>query len=87
MWFVLLGVLLIVLNLLGIGLFGAWEWPGDWWKMCWPFGLAAAWWVFSDSVGLTRQREIEKMEEKKRERRKKSLVSLGMDEKGRRNKR
>ncbi len=86
MWFVLLGVLLILLNLLNIGPFGVWEWPGDWWKMCWPFGVAAAWWYYADTSGYNRQREIDRMEAKKQERRKKNLVSLGMDHKGRRGK-
>jgi small Trp-rich protein len=86
MWFVLLGLLLIVLNLLNIGFFGTWEWPGDWWKMCWPFGLAMAWWYYADASGLTKRREIEKMEAKKHARRTKNLVSLGMDHKGRRGK-
>ena len=86
MWFVLLGCLLIVLNLLNIGPFGVWEWPGDWWKMCWPFGLAAIWWWYADKSGFTRQREMDKMEKKKKDRRIKNLEALGMDYKGRRGK-
>ena len=87
MWFVLLGCLLIVLNLLNVGVIGAWEWPEDWWKMCWPFGIAAAWWWYADASGLTKRREIDKMEAKKADRRTKNLASLGMDHKGRRGKR
>lgn len=79
MWFVILGVILIVLNLLGIGMFGAWVWPGDWWKMCWPFGLAFLWWIYADRSGLTKRREMDKMEQRKQERRNKSMVALGMN--------
>jgi small Trp-rich protein len=86
MWFVLLGLLLIVLNLLNVGFIGAWGWPEDWWKMCWPFGLAALWWWYADSSGFNRQREIDRMEKKKQERRIKNLEALGMDYKGRRGK-
>jgi small Trp-rich protein len=78
MWFVGLGVLLILLNLAGIGPFGAWEWPKDWLYMCWPFGLAAAWWLYSDSVGLTQKREMDKMALKKETRRRKAMETLGL---------
>lgn len=86
MWFVLLGLLLIVLNLLNVGFIGSWGWPEDWWKMCWPFGLAALWWWYADSSGLNRQREMDRMEKKKKDRRTKNLEALGMDYKGRRGK-
>ena len=44
-----------------------------------PFALAAVWWAWADGTGLTKRREMEKMDERKRERREKNLVSLGMD--------
>ena len=84
MWFVGLGLVLIVLNLADVGLFGAWEWPGDAWKMLWPFGLALVWWAWADSIGLTQKREMDKLEAKKEERRRGALNNLGMDERGRR---
>ena len=46
--------------------------------MCWPFGLAAAWWVYSDSVGLTQKREMDKMALKKETRRRKAMETLGL---------
>jgi small Trp-rich protein len=78
MWFVGLGVLLILLNLAGIGPFGAWQWPGDALYMCWPFGLALVWWLYSDSTGLTQRREMDKMEQKKETRRRKAMETLGL---------
>ena len=78
---VLLGLVLIVLNLAGIGPVGQWNWEftGDLWKFATPFVLAAVWWAWADGTGLTKRREMEKMDERKRERREKNLVSLGMD--------
>lgn len=78
MWFVVIGVLLIGMNLAGLWIPGEWTWGNDWWKMLWPFGAAAAWWIGSDSMGLTKKREMDKMEAKKAERRRKNLENLGL---------
>jgi small Trp-rich protein len=87
MYFVILGVLLILLNLAGIGPMGDWVWVtdqgsfirGDWWKMLWPFAVAFVWWQYADKVGLTQKRAIDKMEDRKTERRRKHLVALGIN--------
>ncbi len=86
MFFVIVGVLIILLNLAGIGPFGDWTWTltGDLWKFCVPFALAAAWWVWSDVSGLNKRREIERMEARKLNRRKENLVALGLDTRARR---
>jgi small Trp-rich protein len=86
MLFIVIGVVLIALNLLGIGPVGQWNWEafGDLWKFCLPFLLAALWWVYTDKSGMDKRREIEKMEQKKRDRRKENLASLGMDTRARR---
>ena len=83
MFFVLVGVLLLVLKLTHIDPVANWSWL---WVLL-PFGLALAWWQVSDAMGLTRRREMDKMEERKRLRRQTNLESLGMDEKGRRQRR
>jgi small Trp-rich protein len=80
MVFIVIGVLLIGLKLAEIGPVAAWSW---WWILS-PFALAAVWWQFADSTGLTKKREIDKMEERKAERRKKNFNNLGMDDRGRR---
>ena len=63
MLFVIIGVLLILMNLLGIGWPAAWNWEffGDLWKFCAPFALAALWWVWADKSGLNKRREMERI--------------------------
>jgi small Trp-rich protein len=86
MLFVVIGLVLIALNLAGIGPFGAWNWEffGDLWKFCVPFVLAIVWWIYSDKSGLNKRREMERMEDKKKARRAQNLEALGMDTRARR---
>jgi small Trp-rich protein len=86
MLFVLIGVVVIGLNLAGVGAIGTWNWHvfGDLWKFALPFGFAAAWWIWSDVSGLNKRREMARMEKKKTDRRKENLVALGMDTRARR---
>lgn len=81
MLFVIVGVLLIALKLGAVGPFAELSW---WWVLS-PFAGAAAWWSFSDASGLTKKHEMDKMELRKAERRKKNMVNLGLEDgKGRR---
>ncbi len=80
MFFVIVGVLLIVLNLAGIGPIALWNWEfsGDLWKFTVPFILAALWWWWSDATGVNKRREMNKMAAKKQKRREENLQALGM---------
>jgi small Trp-rich protein len=87
MWLVAIGVLMIVLNLVGIGPTAQWTWQiglengaitGDLWKFLLPFVLALAWWAWSDATGLTRRREMNRDEERKAERRRRNVAALGL---------
>ena len=80
MFFVVVGVLIIAMNLAGVGWFATWDWhmTGDLWKFCLPFVLALLWWTWADKSGLNKRREIEKMEARKQARREENLVALGM---------
>lgn len=82
MYLVILGVLLIVMKWAEFGPVGDWSW----WVVLLPFAGAIVWWTWADSSGYTKRREVDKLEEKKRERRVKALDALGMDYKGRRGK-
>jgi small Trp-rich protein len=74
MWFVVLGVLLVAMKVADFGFPAQWAW---WWVLS-PFGLAFVWWIWSDSMGLTKKREMDKMEAKKADRRRKNLENLGL---------
>lgn len=75
MWFIVLGVLLIVMKLADFGIVATWSW----WLVLAPFGLALAWWAYADATGYTKRREMDKLEDRKRERRRKALDALGID--------
>ena len=75
MLFVSLGVLLIALKLLEIGAVANWSWI----VVLAPFAAAVVWWAWADMSGYTRRKAMEKMDEKKVERRRKALSALGLD--------
>lgn len=76
MAFVLIGVLFVVLRLGGWVQFHSddfWAWA----IVLAPFGLALAWWMFSDATGLTQRKAMQAMDEKKAQRREKAMEALG----------
>ncbi|MGA0608798.1 TIGR04438 family Trp-rich protein [Caldimonas sp. KR1-144] len=75
MLFIVVGVLLVLLKLLDFGAPAAWPW----WAILSPFILAALWWWWSDASGRTKRLEMEKMDDRKEERRRKNLAALGID--------
>jgi len=82
MYFVILGVLLVGMKLLELGPVA--QWGGDssfwgWVAVLWPFLVAFLWWQYADKVGLTQKRAMDKMEERKTERRRKHMVALGIN--------
>jgi small Trp-rich protein len=86
MFFVIVGVILIVMNLLGIGFAASWTWTlgGDLWKFATPFVLATLWWAYADKSGLNKRREMDKMEAKRQARRDDNMAALGMGDKKKR---
>ena len=86
MWFVLIGVAMVVLNVAGIGPLGEWTWTwgGKAWFILVPFVLAVAWWGWSDASGRTQRKAMEKVDAKREARRQKALDALGMQKSGRR---
>jgi small Trp-rich protein len=75
MYFIVLGVLLILLKLAEFGAVAQWSW----WIILSPFALAVVWWSWADASGYTKRREMDKLEQKKKERRKKNLAALGQE--------
>jgi small Trp-rich protein len=73
MWFVLVGVALLALKLIGVMPVAVWSW----WIVLAPFGLAAAWWAYADATGRTQRIAMKQMDEKKAARRDKQMEALG----------
>jgi small Trp-rich protein len=71
---VVIGVLLLLAKYFEFGPFATWSW----WVILAPFGLAVLWWEFADSSGWTKKREMNKMEQRKLDRREKAMEALGM---------
>ena len=58
MFFLGIGIVLLILKLMQIGPVGGWSWL----IVLTPFALAAAWWVWADASGYTKRKEMEKMD-------------------------
>jgi small Trp-rich protein len=74
MAFVIVGVALLAMKMAEFGPVAAWSW----WVILLPFGLAVAWWMFADTTGLTQRRAMDKMDQKKEDRRLRNLQALGL---------
>ena len=72
---VVVGVLLLLAHIADFGPFGNWPW----WAIGLPFLGAVLWWQFADSTGWTQRRAMDKMEQRKKDRREQALASLGLD--------
>jgi small Trp-rich protein len=75
MLFVVAGCLLLAMKLAEYGFAADWSWL----TILSPFGLAVAWWTFADASGLTKRREMDKLEERKHERRRRHMDALGLN--------
>jgi len=74
MWLLVIGVLLLIAKVAEFG-------PAaglSWWIIGAPFAGAVLWWRFVDATGITKRREMKKMEERKEQRRERSLEALGL---------
>ena len=75
MWFLVVGVLLLVLKLAEVSPVAGLGWL---WVFT-PFGLAVLWWAWADAMGYTQKAEMDKLQQRKESRRHKALRSLGLD--------
>lgn len=83
MWFVAIGVVLLLLKLGAVGPVGGW----DWWIVLIPFALAVLWWWYADKSGFTQRKAMERMDDRKAARRERSLEGLGLGDPNKRRKR
>lgn len=73
MYFLILGVILLLLKYLEIGPVAAWSWL----TVLAPFGLAAVWWAWADWSGYTKRKAMEKEDAKKIARINKAKEAMG----------
>jgi small Trp-rich protein len=74
MWLLVVGLLLLIAKVAEFGPAAGWSW----WIVGAPFVGAVLWWRFVDASGITKRREMKKMEERKEQRRERSLEALGL---------
>ncbi|APW37680.1 hypothetical protein RD110_11135 [Rhodoferax koreense] len=74
MYFLGLGVVLLLLKYLEIGPVALWSW----WIVLAPFALAVAWWAWADFSGHTKRKAVEREERRKQARIDKSRGAMGL---------
>lgn len=74
MWFLGVGLLLLLLKWQAVDPVG--QWP--WWAVLIPFALAVAWWNWADASGRTKRKAVEKENERKAARLERQREALGM---------
>lgn len=80
MYFLVLGVALMVMKYLEAGPVAAWSW---WWVLS-PFALAVAWWMWADSSGYTKRKAMERENEKRQARIDRNRQAIGTNTRKRR---
>jgi len=80
MYLILIGVLLLVLKFADFGPVGQWSW----WIVLAPFAGAAIWWAWADASGWSKRRAMDRMQDKKDERRRRNMEALGTEPRRRR---
>jgi small Trp-rich protein len=78
MYFLITGVILLLLKFLEIGPVGQWDWADKWYFFAAPFILAVVWWAWADASGYSKRREMDKMEQRKKDRLEKNRVAMGI---------
>jgi small Trp-rich protein len=74
MYFLGIGLVLLLLKYLEIGPVAAWAW----WLVLSPFGLAAVWWAWADWSGYTKKKAMDRMDKRKQDRINKNRAALGI---------
>ena len=79
MYFLIAGVLGLLMKYLEIGPPTDWSW----WVVLTPFGLAVAWWWWADFSGYTKKKQVEKEDMRRKNRIEKSRDRMGIGPKKR----
>jgi small Trp-rich protein len=80
MFFILVGVVLLICNFMDWGPMATWnyELTGDLWKFVLPFVLAIAWWIWSDATGWTKRKAMRKDAIRKQDRLDRNIDAMGL---------
>ncbi len=73
MYFLILGLALLVMKYMEFGPVAAWSW---WWVLS-PFALAVVWWSWADSSGYTKRKSMERENRKRQARIDKNKEAIG----------
>lgn len=73
MYFLGLGVVLLLMKYFAVSVVATWEW---WWVLS-PFGLAVAWWSWADWSGYTKKKAMEREDARRLERIERTRQALG----------
>lgn len=73
MYFLGIGLLLLVMKYMEIGPVATWAW----WMVLTPFGLAMLWWWWADTSGYTKRKAIERENARKQARIDKNRQAIG----------
>jgi small Trp-rich protein len=74
MYFLGLGIVLLLMKYLEIGPVAAWSWL----VVLIPFGLAVVWWAWADASGYTRRKAMEREDQRRQDRINKQREALGI---------
>jgi small Trp-rich protein len=74
MYFLILGVALMVMKYLEFGAIAGLSWL----IVLSPFAMAVAWWAYADRSGYTKRREMDKMDKRRDDRIEKQRAAMGM---------
>lgn len=80
MYFLGLGLILLVMKYLEMGPVAAW----NWWVVLAPFGLAVVWWAWADASGYTKRKAMEREDARRKGRIDRNREALGTNNKRRR---
>jgi small Trp-rich protein len=74
MWFLGLGLVLLLLKVQEIGPVAGWDWM---WVLS-PLAMAVVWWAWADSSGYTKRKAVERENKRKDARIERQREQLGM---------
>ncbi|QKO21522.1 TIGR04438 family Trp-rich protein [Rhodoferax sp. BAB1] len=74
MYFLGLGIILLLMKYLDIDPVVGWSW----WVVLAPFGMAAAWWAWADASGYTRRKAMEREDKRRLDRLNKQRDAMGL---------